>query len=251
MVSHPTAVVTYAITDAIQDSKFIMECTASDEGSRCFFLELPTEIRHMIYDEVVPLGGYTIFVGKHSDKPLGSLVKIIPLTQVSRQVREQSLPSVYGKASLEFWTFFGKYRKAVRFWAERVATSGVLAHITKCTFEPLRECYGSIVIDLTRLEGPLTDMTHGACRGIFKSACNMVEALAHDTEAKIQVLRELQVIETERRIMTKEMMQSILESICKLSEEYNKPKPESEEETSSGWIECSTESTLRPCEGDE
>jgi hypothetical protein len=173
----------------------------------------------MIYEEYSLLSGpYQKHI--HVDSSWNQhLAKVIALTQVNHQVRQESLPIVYRNSTLKVWTFSPEDRETARRWSEKTATSDVLANIIKYSFDPLCRCWGSVEINLTRLEGLMTEVEHEECSDLNGKSCALVDGLVVQTEAKLQ---KLKVAKNERCVMTLEMMQSLMRSFCELSKEWER-----------------------------
>ena len=208
-----------------------MSSAKSDQDSPCCFLELPTEIRLMIYEEYKRLSAphkKYLFVDQLAGTKNRRFVELSAVTRVNSQIRQESLPIIYRDIILNIWTVLERDKKRARLWAEKIATSAVLASIVKFEFDSLRGCNASIKINLTCLEGPMTRMKHEGCCVNFAGHCNILDAFCHKVEAKLQGLKGAH---DERCVMTLETMQSLVEWFCNLSDDYNNPAVQREDES--------------------
>ena len=159
---------------------------------RSSFLQLPTELRNIIYDHLAQchksetkqpsrfgFGRRLYYSPKQSDQQHEVMRKHVAITQVSRQIRQESLPILYRE--LEYIIFINKHsERTVRDWLE-VADPLALASIRKVDLAFVG-CYADCCvfsISLGEVDRPVVEL-HQFDDDRAKT-CVMCE---HDTEMR-------------------------------------------------------------------
>lgn len=177
-----------------------MATSHSQQGSRCLFLELPSEIRVIIYEEVAqqqPASNMLALREFH-----GSVTREhahhLALARVNRQIRQEPAPIVYRNLTIQVTvSSHTASRVRVRQWAERVDPNLVSA-IQKSTLAPRHMCSCSIFFSLADLKRPVR--FHTNCRYIRRCFTKMNASLVED------MVLALVTVGGKRRVMTKEVL---------------------------------------------
>ena len=135
------------------------------------------------------------------------------ITEVSRQIRRESLPIIYSQ--LEFHIFIDKFEdpgQHARHWLKNTVDPAVLEIVGKFQFFPNSEHFGFVELNPAHPQQPLSYEPCGRCKsaryGRRPRTCNALVAYFNQIELK---LRELDMFGNERSIMTKERLESLIE----------------------------------------
>jgi hypothetical protein len=183
-----------------------MDAATPDTNLRSFFLDLPAELRVMIYEEcarprlqlgrlvhhqLVP-GLWHPFVKEEA--------KYFALASVNRQIREESTPILYRNVQL----FLYATEEAARLWIAGVDPAA-LSDIQSFVIIFGCPCRSRARIEMANLERPW-HVTRGflGCKLCVSCTANILASVAEEKVLK------LEIVGGERRIMTKEVLMEIV-----------------------------------------
>jgi hypothetical protein len=195
-----------------------------ERSQRCLFLELPPEVRIIIYEQLEQLqlpdlGNLCIehpFVHLYGDVP-----KALALTQVNRQIRRESLPILYRNVHIRIETGSDKDQRCVDHWMESVDWA-ILHAVSKYTFYPFEHCYSGIVLHLGDLHN--TVQTIGRQEWCFSSHREGLRTYEDKMKAEVA---KLQILGAKRRLMTKVTMQTLMQLSYNVAQQREKVREES------------------------
>lgn len=192
--------------------------TMAEEGSR--FLELPAEIRCSIYEYAIEISvhGYAkyIIIGSYAFGRSRILLPSLAITQVSRLIRQKSVPIFYQDVRAMIYTCDRYDRANADRWGKELIDSAVLGSITSYTLRPLHQCFCRIWVDLNDKEQPVKLLTNHDKR---RELCSIVASCA----AEFQDMVERSVTaDNGRYVMSAEMMKDAVKRMCAISEDVDR-----------------------------
>jgi hypothetical protein len=185
------------------------------QSTRCSLLELPPEIRTMIYEALAQAQAKQVktFIMQADTCYLSrSAVKAGTLARTNRQLRQESLSILYHGLDVDIYTATEEDRRQAEYWAESVVETSLLKTINKYTLYPLASCRCRIEIDLTEPEKPVRKVENPGWCGIGR--CDHLRAFFATAEEEVG---KLEIGEKGRRAMTVEVMKSLLQAFCTMS----------------------------------
>jgi hypothetical protein len=186
------------------------------QSSRCFFLELPAEIRVIIYQELVKLHSedpLVIRVSKRYTCRCTFATKFTAITRVSHQIRRESRPIIYAPVRLKIHAETKEERYHASHWLNHTVNPTFLAIISKFRIYPVWHHTAAYVeIDLAQPHQPVSyAYCYGCSHGIAKLECKTLLPHADNVQAQ---LREADMMGDQLRMMTKEVLESLIDTLC-------------------------------------
>ena len=183
-----------------------MAHSTPEQSRRCLFLGLPAEIRLIIYEHVYQLQYFGLatlrvehpFVHLYEDSP-----KALALTQVNRQIRQETLSIIYRNVQISIELGSHEDRRCVDRWTERL-DSAILEAVSEYAFYLLKGCQSVIMLHLGDLKNPVQTLLSPAWR-----FSNHPEALPVIGEKVKEEVQKLEILGTKGRVMTMEAMQTL------------------------------------------
>lgn len=187
----------------------------SEQNPKCSFLDLPPEIRNIIYQELAQAQAKhvkTFIIQAETCQFSRSAVQAGALTRTNRQLRQESLPILYHGFDMDIYTATDQDRRLAKYWAERVTEATLLKTIDIYTLYPVASCRCRIEIDLTNLEKPVRKVENPRWCGIGR--CSRIRGFRAAAEEE---LKRLMSGEDGRRRMDVKVMESLLRVFCAMS----------------------------------
>jgi hypothetical protein len=180
---------------------------------RCFLLELPAEIRVLIYEELARQqpAGLRLFIAQYIDYAISETSRHLALAGVNHQIRQESIPVLYRNIEIRISTSknaYGLVSPALP-WTERVDPA-ILGAVQTFIFETGVGCRCGcmVALEMSNIERPVQIGANDRCPS---SKTKMYRKLAGPQVDK------LEVVGGERRVMTKEVLGRILRSLDTVS----------------------------------
>ena len=147
---------------------------------------------------------------KHMTIPAAEAFRI---ARVNRQIRQESIPVLYHDFKVQIVVAYDHNREQADLWINNVIDPAILKSISSYTFHPVPRCYCKFRIDLTDLEHPVKAGED------FRWCCNAAcdDKRKSYSRAVVKNVQEL-IVDDKQRIMTTEIMRSLLKTFCVMSQ---------------------------------
>lgn len=141
------------------------------------------------------------------------------LTQVNRQIRQESLSIIYShlRVCIHIETDSEAERHETRYWVKQTASTAALESVAAIMFYPMSDRSCHVTINHLKSQKPVV---YVHCWHHYHDVgCTALRIYRSLAEAKV---RELKVFENKRRGMMKDTMENLIEMICTLSEKLRR-----------------------------
>lgn len=179
-----------------------MASSDSTENQRCCFLELPPEIRLMIYEEVHKVDPPETELTIPTYVSNGAFARHAALTRVSRQIRLESSPVFYRNGVITIRTCKEYDRYHSHIWLKTTG-SAVFAVLSSIKTKPRTDCRCGIQV----IDGELQ----------VTSICRKCKTLRKYHEIAEKKASQLNTFDGGEVKITKELAQALFELLCSFS----------------------------------